>query len=370
MLRSNDCVILPGFGGFIAHDVPAYYVSEEGLYFPPSRSISFNAAITMNDGVLAQSYMRSYQVDYARATYMIDMAVEELLDTLYEEGSVTLPRIGTIRQDIHQTIQFAPEFTSITSTTHFGLSSFAIKELSQLNKKKEEAQSKGAEAIITHSEKTINLHINKGTLRRVLSTAAVLLMLLMVSLPIGEHPSTDVASLHLMDMIAMPEKQAAATEENAEMTAMEAPAEVTEAAIPTEAVAETDNTVAAAEETIPAPTTETAVEAIAETVVAEPVAEQELTQAPAPAPAPVVAATTTDKVYHIIVASLPNHRGANETLRQYINKGYPNASLVERDDRIRISLMQFTDKDEANNYLKILREESAFQNAWLLAVRN
>ena len=85
LLRNNDCVILPGFGGFIAHDVPAYYVSEEGLYYPPSRSISFNAAITMNDGLLVQSYMKSYQVDYARATYMVDVAVEQLTDMLDEE---------------------------------------------------------------------------------------------------------------------------------------------------------------------------------------------------------------------------------------------------------------------------------------------
>ena len=82
LLRDNDCVILPGFGGFIAHTVPAYYASEEHLYYPPTRNISFNASITMNDGLLAQSYMKSYQVDYARATYMIDVAIEELRDTL------------------------------------------------------------------------------------------------------------------------------------------------------------------------------------------------------------------------------------------------------------------------------------------------
>ena len=87
LLRNNDCVILPGFGGFIAHAVPAYYVSEEHLYYPPSRSISFNASLTMNDGLLVQSYMQSYQVDYAKATYMVDMALDKLLDTLDEEIS-------------------------------------------------------------------------------------------------------------------------------------------------------------------------------------------------------------------------------------------------------------------------------------------
>ena len=50
--------------------------------------------------------------------------------------------------------------------------------------------------------------------------------------------------------------------------------------------------------------------------------------------------------------------------------GYAEALLVERDDRVRISLMQFADKAEANRQLGILRQHAKFQNAWLLAVRN
>lgn len=93
---------------------------------------------------------------------------------------------------------------------------------------------------------------------------------------------------------------------------------------------------------------------------------------PAPAvemPQPIAVAQST-KVYHIIVASLPNHRGAEETLSQFASMGYPEVSLVERDNRVRISLMQFTDKDEANTHLSTLRQNPKFQNAWLLAVRN
>jgi hypothetical protein len=76
------------------------------------------------------------------------------------------------------------------------------------------------------------------------------------------------------------------------------------------------------------------------------------------------------KTYHIIVASLPSLRGTDAILSKYAGQGYADVTLVERDDRVRISLVQFTDKDEANAYLKILREKEEFQNAWLLAVRN
>ena len=350
LLRENDCVILPGFGGFIAHNVPAYYVSEENVYYPPSRSISFNAAITMNDGLLVQSFMKSYQVDYARATYMVDIAIEKLLDRLDEEGTVSLPRIGTIHQNIHRALQFTPESIGIDSPAHFGLGSFSIKELTLLHEPAAEAPRETA-SFITHTEKTIDVHIHKSRLRQVISTAAVLLLLLMVALPIGDHRPTDIASLNLTEIIATPHK----------------------ASIPTETftVIETSTTQEAVDSSLLSPVlanmdiangiTET------EEIVIEETVQVAATAVESPQATTVEKAT---KTYHIIVASLPNHRGAEETLNSYISKGYTQVSLVERDDRVRISLVHFSNKDEANEYLKVLRENETFQNAWLLAVRN
>ena len=375
LLRDNDCVILPGFGGFIAHDVPAYYVSDEGLYYPPSRSISFNASITMNDGLLAQSYMKSYQVDYARANYMIDVAVEQLIDQLDEEGTAVLPRIGVLTQDINQSLQFTPDAAGIASPLHFGLGSFPMKELVQMVRN--EAPRK-AESVITNSTKTIDLHIRKDVLHRVMSTAAVFLLLLMVALPTGIHKPTDVAALHLAEIIAAPQASAPAA------AAAEVIPEVcdTMPVILTEAIAE-ELASAPTMEAEPAPQQEMAGEAseatateditteqevLAEPIPAEPVAEPTI-ETPAIEPTPAVTAIS-EKTYHIIVASLPSHRGADETLSQYTRMGYAEASIVERDNRVRISLMQFADKDEANEQLKALRQNEKFQNAWLLAVRN
>jgi hypothetical protein len=365
LLRDNDCVILPGFGGFIAHDVPAYYVSEEGLYYPPSRSISFNAAIKMNDGLLAQSYMKSYQVDYARANYMIDVTIEQLTDTLDETGSVTLPHIGTITQDIHQSLQFIPDTAGVVSPAHFGLGSFIIKELSQLYRTTD--ISRKSEAIITHTAKTINLHINKEVLHRVMSTAAIFLLLLMIALPTGNYRPTDIASLHLTEIIAAPQIQlpeATSTATTIDGIIKNTDAEQTDATSPivkvnnSATVTKDENTIATEKNIY----TESEIETDT-SVVETPTPTTEVPQS-------IAVEIKPEKTYHIIVASLPNHRGADETLAQYINQGYTEASLVERDDRVRISLVQFINKDEANEYLKTLRQNDKFQNAWLLAVRN
>ena len=375
LLRDNDCVILPGFGGFIAHAVPAYYVKEEHTYYPPSRGISFNAAITMNDGLLAQSYMKSYGVDYARATYMIDMAIDQLRDVLDEEGEATLPRIGRLKQDIHQSLQFIPETAGIASSNHFGLGTFSIQELSQIGQTSREA-AKQPDTIITHTEKTIDLHINKSILRQVVYTAAVFLLLLMVSLPIGNEKVADIASLHFAEAVPTVVSEPTTTETVTEMYV-----ENTDVAHEEPEELPAPTTDAIADEVITADTAATYIDNIVEMataplpVVEMPTAVEEPTPAAQPAEPEAteevaVNIPTPTKTYHIIVASLPSLRGANETLNQYVSKGYTGASLVERDNRVRISLMQFTDKDEANDYLKTLREEDAFKNAWLLAVRN
>jgi nucleoid DNA-binding protein len=355
LLHDNDCVILPGFGGFIAHDVPAYYVSEEGLYYPPSRSISFNATITMNDGLLAQSYMKSYQVDYARANYMIDVAIEQLTDTLDEEGTVTLSHIGTLTQDINQSLQFIPVQGGIASPSHFGLGSFIIRELRQIISTEVSRKTES----MTRTAKTFELHINKETFRRAMSVAAVFLLLLMVALPTGDHQPTDIASLQLTKIVSVPQIQSATNNIEFVTTTNEEP-------ITTESK---DSTIAdsiAASETVIKECPSPMVSVTPSTIFAP---SSELFEAPVTEPTPAAVATSK-KTYHVIVASLPSHHGAKETLNKYIRMGYTEASLVERDNRVRVSLMQFTDKDEANHQIDILRQQKVFKNAWMLAVRN
>lgn len=392
LLRDNDCVILPGFGGFIAHAVPAYYVSEEHLYYPPSRSISFNTAITMNDGLLAQSYMKSYNVDYAQAVYLIDVAIEKMRDTLDEEGSVTIPHIGTIKQDIHQTVQFIAEPAGISSPLHFGLGTLAISTLAQLQALPGNTTPK-KEAIITQTERTIDLHIQKRALRQILSTAAVFLLLLMAALPVGDLKPTDIASLQITNIISEPQTDMLPTDQ---IVTMEEPQEIVESIEAKDEQESTENieaqsTKEAIIEAITEPTKEPVAEENHTTIIKEEISEtptEEVSETnvelASEATTPIVTETpvttttpeetlqpaTDNKTYHIIVASLPNRRGAEEVIEGYVAKGFEKASLVERDNRVRISLVQFTDKDEANNYLKTLRENEAFRNAWLLPVRN
>ena len=57
LLLENDCVIVPGLGGFIAHYRSSIYNKEMREFYPPVRTIGFNPKLVMNDGLLVQSYM-------------------------------------------------------------------------------------------------------------------------------------------------------------------------------------------------------------------------------------------------------------------------------------------------------------------------
>ena len=68
LLLENDCVIVPGLGGFIAHYRSCVYNEDTGEFCPPARTIGFNPQLVMNDGLLVQSYMQAYNTDFPDAT--------------------------------------------------------------------------------------------------------------------------------------------------------------------------------------------------------------------------------------------------------------------------------------------------------------
>ena len=88
LLLENDCVIVPNFGGFVAHYAPATYVKEENLFLPPTRIIGFNSQLKLNDGVLVQSYMSAHDTSFADATRMVEKEVDALIGLLHEEKPI------------------------------------------------------------------------------------------------------------------------------------------------------------------------------------------------------------------------------------------------------------------------------------------
>ena len=59
LLLDNDCVIVPDFGGFMAHHVDARYDEADGSFVPPIRTLGFNPQLKINDSLLIHSYIEA-----------------------------------------------------------------------------------------------------------------------------------------------------------------------------------------------------------------------------------------------------------------------------------------------------------------------
>lgn len=132
LLLRHSCVIVPGLGGFVAHRVPARYVREENLFLPPHRSIGFNPDLTINDGLLVQSYMQSRNMDYPATLKLIGQEVDEIKEALKENGELELGGIGRFLMKSNGMLEFVPNAAGILSPSLYGLDSCTVKPLSDI----------------------------------------------------------------------------------------------------------------------------------------------------------------------------------------------------------------------------------------------
>ena len=139
LLLNNDCVIVPGFGGFMAHHVDAVYDEEEKLFLPPSRTLGFNPKLHINDSLLALSYVEAYDISYPDAIKRIEAEVSEMRQFISNQGYFDLPDIGVIQTNEEGNLEFEPCAAGILTPELYALSSFECNKLSKIPEKQEEA---------------------------------------------------------------------------------------------------------------------------------------------------------------------------------------------------------------------------------------
>lgn len=126
LLLSNDCVIVPDFGGFMAHHADARYDGRDNMFLPPLRTIGFNPQLTMNDSLLALSYVEAYDISYPDALQRIAADVNEIRSELEQHGEYELNNIGTIYLNSNGNYSFEPCEAGILTPSYYGLDGFQM----------------------------------------------------------------------------------------------------------------------------------------------------------------------------------------------------------------------------------------------------
>lgn len=206
LLLDNDCVIVPGLGGFMAHHVEARYEEDEQAFLPPLRTLGFNPQLKINDSLLAQSYIEAYDISYPEALQRIEDEVNELTQILQNEGRYELNNIGIIELNEDGNYVFTPCEAGILTPSLYGLNSFEMKliktvssesveeapEAKVVEMKPEPKPESEVNSVLQQNLVDINdddtdvVRIKFSWIRNAVAVAAILLAVFFVAMPTGK----------------------------------------------------------------------------------------------------------------------------------------------------------------------------------------
>ncbi|MFM8241892.1 MAG: hypothetical protein ACKN86_03730, partial [Crocinitomicaceae bacterium] len=124
LLMKHNCVVVPGFGGFIGKKIPAKLDIASGILIPPSKQFIFNINLIENDGLVLHYLASKSAVDYFSAEKFVGQKIEEWKNDLQHGRSVTIPELGIIQKNVNGTMEFTQDADS-----NLLLQSFGLKEL-------------------------------------------------------------------------------------------------------------------------------------------------------------------------------------------------------------------------------------------------
>lgn len=120
LLHRYECVILPGFGGFIVRDSPCNFNAGKDQIKPFARHIFFNTHLKENDGLLSKEIEKQENITYTEANEHCRREIEDLRNGIEAAGSMRFGNLGTFFKG-QENIWFAPSPTLNLSLESYGL---------------------------------------------------------------------------------------------------------------------------------------------------------------------------------------------------------------------------------------------------------
>lgn len=229
LMLSNDCVVVPGFGAFIAQYTSSNNCAQNSTFTSPKRSISFNASINHNDGLLANSIAKKALIPYAEALKQIEKSTTICRQALSDGSEVPFGRLGFFISNAEGHIEFIPFHHELANDDFFGLQSFSFPTLAERN-----AQVATEETVSeTYSEPEINIGRRNWFGHKAVQIAASIVMLVCLTFALStpiivDKPTHQLATLNVPTP-TMPKHKVVKTEEISLQKQVEAASEKKEA---------------------------------------------------------------------------------------------------------------------------------------------
>ena len=367
LLLSNDCVIVPGLGGFMAHNISARYEEQEHLFLPPLRTLGFNPQLSINDSLLVQSYIEAYDISYPEALQRIEDEVEELKQHLQNEGNYELNDIGTLALNDDGNYVFTPCEAGILTPALYGLSSVEMNRLDALQPKQqpqpvvitpeespEEPNAKivdiDTEAADTDAEyeeeeeEADVVRIKYSWIRNAVAVAAILIAVFILALPTGKTDMMQrtISNLNnglLFGMMSEDTNISKIEIKKADIAKVDSISRNVECGMRNE------NSLSADSSNISA---------------ADSGNESNLI--------PHSTFHTPQKSFCIVLASYVSARNANIFIERLQKKGFDQAEIFERNNIRRVIYGHYASENDAYNDLRRFHRQSETSEAWVMSL--
>ena len=343
LLKTNDCVIIPDLGGFIANYKSSVSNAQEDQFFPPSKELIFNAKLKKNDGLLVNHICEKECIGYLEARKIVSEFVSECQYKLENGQKIEFDQIGTLLLDQNEHLVFEAIQRDILRTDVFGLDAVHFPPI--VSKYYQQPK-------IVFRDKDPEPHAQRRpVLKYALLVLPILVALYFIPKIFLREPATptqnsNTASLSITDSPAAIRSEVAAAPESEKADKLVSDYEIKEAV---QVVAQSTNSESATS-THEMATTKSSQsgQSIAQTVVNEP----------------------SKGKFHVVGGCFKIRENADKLASQLIKQGYPAQVTNLGKSFYRVSVESFQTRQEASQAINRLLSADPKADYWLMADKN
>lgn len=349
LVCENDCVIIPGFGGFVVNRFSANVDFSKQEFRPPCRKVAFNENLSLSDGLLFNYLSQSENISWTEAQSTVESFVGELNEQLLAGKTVSFDGLGDFSRRTGNLV-FVSNSNNLLDES-FGLTSFNFPMLHSAAKPRIES------AIIKGTPDNAGKKKHRGRLVAwSLSSVAVIAGLVCLAFYMGwfgqmfgtANENTQMAGFGMGETakVVVSSSESETFDENTAVIVENNVEPVSEEVVPEE-IAEVVETV---EE-------EPAEESVIEEPVAEAVVEETVV---------AVAESNTDYKVHIIAGCFANYSNAENVYKDLQSKGLSPQILPLHKGLYKVSVKGFASTAEACAELQSLKAQTGNDLLWVL----
>jgi cell division septation protein DedD len=172
LLHRNQVVIVPGLGAFTSTLSPAMIDHARGILHPPSKVVSFNDNLKVNDGMLLNYIKNRHGISADDSRILIENFVSSVKGLLNSGESVIFENLGKIYTNPQGKLIFENNFRANHNPATFGLPTVSYHPISR-NNRINKVEEKPSESV-QNTEKKVEIaeNVNVSTPNEVVPSSS------------------------------------------------------------------------------------------------------------------------------------------------------------------------------------------------------